>query len=213
MATPNDPVPPKKPEQGTPPAKGQGNPTPKPPTPGKPQSTPPAKEAAGAKPPPGGKPQGSGKPPPSAKRPPVPVKSGSASRTGGRKFGQVLVDLGLIDEDQLWEILDEAKTSGLTTGQVALNRGLITEDQLLQALAEQHGLKVANLEEPKPTADAITKVPETMASVYKVLPLSYKDDVLTVAMGDPNNLAALDDLRNLLGVKEVLATLAQPKAI
>ena len=52
-----------------------------------------------------------------------------------------------------------------------------------------------------------------MASVYKVLPLSFKDNVLTVAIGDPANLAALDDLRNFLGINEVSALLATPAAI
>ena len=44
-----------------------------------------------------------------------------------------------------------------------------------------------------------------MATVYKVLPLSLKDNVLTVAIGDPANLPRLDDLRNFLGIKEVHA--------
>src|SRR5262249_10058480 len=130
-----------------------------------------------------------------------------------RRIGQVLVDLGFIDEDQLWEILDEAKTNNALIGQAAVDRGLITEDQLLQALAEQHGLKVINLEENKPTPEALTLVPETMASVYKVVPISYKDNTLVVAMGDPNNLPALDDLRNFLGIKEVQAVLTSPKML
>src|SRR5262249_52453592 len=82
-----------------------------------------------------------------------------------------------------------------------------------QALGEQHGLKVVNLQEVKPQAEALALVPETMASVYKVLPLYLKDKVLTIALGDPNNLAALDDLRNLLGINEVVANLAPPGLI
>src|SRR5262249_24214103 len=83
----------------------------------------------------------------------------------------------------------------------------------LQALGEQHGLKVANLTELRPTPEAMALVNETMATVYKVLPLSYKDKILTIAIGDPNNMAALDDLRNLLSVGEVQALLATPSAI
>lgn len=124
-----------------------------------------------------------------------------------------MVDLGFIDDDQLWEILDEAKNTSTLTGQVALNRGMITEDQLMQALAEQFNLRIVNLEESKPSQEALTLVPETMASVYKVLPLSVKDEVLTVVLGDPLNLPALDDLRNFLGIKEVQAVLAKQQAI
>ena len=62
-------------------------------------------------------------------------------RAGGRGIGQVLVDLGFIDQEQVWDIVEEAKVTEQRTGQVAIGRGLIGENQLLQALAEQHGLK------------------------------------------------------------------------
>jgi type IV pilus assembly protein PilB len=205
MATPNDPNPQKRP-QGTPkPAAGKAGGDK--PAPGKPASgdkgaKPSAKPSAGKAP--------AGKPPRKAS----PAKSGGGSgRGGGRKLGQVLVDLGFMDDDQLWELLDEAKNTSSLIGQTALARGLVTEDQLLQALAEQHGLKVVNLAEVKPTPEALQLVPETMASVYKIIPLSYKDNLLSVAVGDPANLGALDDLRNFLGIKEVQASIAPPNAI
>jgi type IV pilus assembly protein PilB len=163
------------------------------------------------------------KPADKAKKPDKPASKPVPARTaairssggggGGRKLGQVLIDLGFIDDDQLWEILDEGKNTGNPVGQVALSRGLVTEDQLLQALADQFGLRVLNSEELKPSPDSLTLVPETMSSVYKVLPLSYKDGLLTVVLGDPVNLPALDDLRNFLGIKEVTAVLANPKSI
>jgi len=65
----------------------------------------------------------------------------------------------------------------------------------------------------KPTPEALQLVSETMATVYKVLPLTFKDKVLTVVMSDPNNLPALDDLRNMLGITEVVANLASAGAI
>ncbi len=166
------------------------------------------KPAAGK---PAGKPAAKG-PAPAPKR--IPRSAGAApARGGSRRIGQVLVDLGFIDEDQLWDVLEEAKSTGQLTGQAAVGRGLITEEQLLLALAEQAGLKVVNLEEIKAQPEALAMVPETMATVYKVLPLSLKDRVLTIAIGDPNNMAAVDDLRNLLDVSEVQAQLAPPKVI
>jgi type IV pilus assembly protein PilB len=155
------------------------------------------------------------KKPAAEKKPAAPKRAtkGGTGRGGGRRIGQVLVDLGFIDEDQLWDVLEEAKNTAQLTGQAAVARGLITEDQLLQALAEQNGLKVVNIEEMKPQTEALQLVPETMASVYKILPLTLKDKVLTIAIGDPNNLPAIDDLRNLLNVSEVIAQLATPKAI
>jgi type IV pilus assembly protein PilB len=206
--TPKDPTPPaKKPT----PSGGKGTPPAKPAAASKPP-------AAGAKPAPakaGGDKTGDGKKPAPAKKPapkPAPVRHGHESRTG-RRFGQVLIDLGFLDDDQLWDVLEEAKSTGQLTGQTAVARGLITEDQLLTALADQQGLKVVNLEDLKITPEVTTLVTETMASVYKILPLTYRDNVLTIALSDPSNLAPLDDLRNLLGVKEVVAMVASPKAI
>ena len=75
-------------------------------------------------------------------------------------------------------------------------------------MAEQFSLKTVNLVEVKPTPEALTLVSETMANIYKVVPLTFKDKVLTIAVGDPANLSALDDLRNMLGIQEVIAQLA-----
>ena len=85
----------------------------------------------------------------------------SINRTTGRRLGQVLVDLGYIDDGQLWEILDEAKNMGLPLGQVAVSKGLLTETQLLQALADQFGIKFVAPEELKPTTEALVAIPET----------------------------------------------------
>jgi type IV pilus assembly protein PilB len=222
MANPNDPLPPKKPvpPTGKPVQGGKPAPAPKPGVPPAPGAKPPAGKAPVSKPTPGAKPPAAKPPagakstvgpkaPTGAKKPAAREKPGS----GRRKIGQVMIDLGYIDEDQLWEILDEAKQTGQPTGQAAVARGLITEDQLLLALADQNGLKVVNLEEVKPQPEAVALVPETMASVYKILPLTLRDNVLTVAMSDPGNLPAIDDLRNLLSIGEVLVQLAPAKWI
>ena len=139
-----------------------------------------------------------------------------------RRIGQILVDLGYLTEDQLWDILEEQKRSeGEILGQVAIRMGLVNDAQVTEALAEQWGMPVVNLAETTIPAKALELVPQTMADVYKIVPISLKDDVLTVAMADPQNLAALDDLRNMLGVevrgaisnlKEVEAAIARQYA-
>jgi type IV pilus assembly protein PilB len=208
---------PTKPAVGAQPAKPvAGQPPARPPISGVKPAAPGVKPPApGAKPPTNGAP--TAKPKPGAgpvKKPAAKKERGDGStRSGKRRIGQVLVDLGFIDDDQLWGILDEAKSSGLPAGQVAVTRGLINEEQLLQALAEQNGLKVVNLAEAKPQPEAIALVPETMADVYKILPLSVKEKVLTIAIGDPSNMSCVDDLRNLLSLNEVVALLAMPAAI
>ncbi len=216
MPTPNEPNPPKKPI--VPPSKPGITPKPAPSSGAIKPIVPPAKPSGPAKPPakPGTDKVTASKPPakPPIKPPAKKTGKGGGRDSGGkRKFGQVMIDLGFIDEDQLWEVLDEAKNGGMQIGQAALARGLITEEQVYQTLAEQHSLKLANLAEAKPSQEALTLVPETMASVYKILPLTFRDKVLTIAISDPNNLGAIDDLRNLLGINEVVAELATPTAI
>lgn len=129
-----------------------------------------------------------------------------------RKLGQILVDLGYLNEDQLWDVLEEQKQSGgEIIGQVAKRMGLVTEEQITEALAEQFGMPVINLSETTIPPKVLELVPETMASVYKIMPVSLMDNVLTVAMADPQNLAALDDLRNFLGydVRGAVSSLAE----
>ncbi|MEM1061256.1 MAG: ATPase, T2SS/T4P/T4SS family [Planctomycetota bacterium] len=130
-----------------------------------------------------------------------------------RRLGQILVDLGYIDDDKLWDLLEEQKQApGELLGQVAIRLDLINEDQLTEALGEQFGLNVVDLGETTIPARAIELVPQTMAELYKIMPFSLQKDVLVVAMAEPQNLAALDDLRNFLGV-EVRGAAASPSAV
>lgn len=117
-----------------------------------------------------------------------------------RRLGQILVDLGYLTEDQLWDVLEEQKQSpGEIIGQVAIRMGLVTEVQVTEALAEQWGMPVVSLAETTIPPNVLEIVPQTMADIYKIMPVSLKNNVLTVAMADPQNVAALDDLRNFLG--------------
>jgi type IV pilus assembly protein PilB len=130
-----------------------------------------------------------------------------------RRLGQILVDLGYLNEDQLWDVLEEQKQSpGEVIGQVAVRMGLVTDAQVTEALAEQWGMSVVNLDETSIPPKVLELVPETMASVYKIMPISLKDNVLTVAMADPQNMAALDDLRNFLGY-DVRGAVSSPAAV
>ena len=130
-----------------------------------------------------------------------------------RRLGQILVDLGYLTEDQLWDVLEEQKQSaGEVIGQVAIRMGLVDEEQVTEALAEQWGMPMVDLAETNIASKVLETVPETMASIYKIMPISLKDDVLTVAMAEPQNVAALDDLRNFLGM-DVRGAVSSAKAV
>jgi type IV pilus assembly protein PilB len=131
-----------------------------------------------------------------------------------RQLGQKLLDLSFLDEAQLESLYEEMRTTERRLGELALERGLLTEEQLLQANAEVHGLRLLNPEETvKPQPEALKLVQKNMAELYKLVPLSYENDTLTVAMADPDNLQAMDDLKNLLGIRNVQPVLASPKQI
>ncbi len=117
-----------------------------------------------------------------------------------RKLGQILIDLGYINDDQLWDILEDQKQNpGTVLGQVAVRMAMVTQAQVTEALAEQWGMPVVNLEETNIQSNVLELVPQTMAEIYRIMPVSLKNNVLTVAMADPQNVGALDDLRNFLG--------------
>jgi len=147
-----------------------------------------------------------------AARPGAPGK-GKPAFDGRNKVGETLINLGYLEEKQALDLVKEAQSLGQSLAQLAVSRGLVTEDQLVQALSELHGLKVVNLSELKAQPEAIGLVPETMAKLYKLLPLMYKDNVLTIVVSDPGNLSAIDDLRNLLGIKNVQACLAPARTV
>ena len=70
---------------------------------------------------------------------------------------------------------------------------------MAQALAEQLNMQVVTLGETKLPAELLAVVPETMAQLYRVIPIQFKDDMLTVATCDPQNLAIQDEMRTFLG--------------
>jgi type IV pilus assembly protein PilB len=126
-----------------------------------------------------------------------------------RRIGQIFVDLGFITDDQLELLLEEQKRRpGELLGKVAETLGYVTEEQLAQALAEQMGMRVVNLGEMNIAPDVIAKVTEPMAQLYRVVPIEFEENMLTVAMCDPQKLTIRDELRTLLGydIKAMVAT-------
>ena len=117
-----------------------------------------------------------------------------------RRIGQILVDMGFIDDDQLEMLLEEQQQQpGEKLGKIAEEMGLITDDQLVQALAEQMRLQVINLIEAKIPASTLALINDTMASLYRVIPVRFEDNELTIATSEPQNLTVADELRTFLG--------------
>jgi len=126
-----------------------------------------------------------------------------------RRIGQILVDLGYVSDDQLELIVDEqGQRPGQMLGQVAMDMGLVNDDQLVQALGEQMSLRTVALGDLTIGPEVLAKVAEPMAQMYRIVPIEFEDDTLTVAMCDPQNLAVQDELRTFLGfnIRVVVST-------
>jgi type IV pilus assembly protein PilB len=115
-----------------------------------------------------------------------------------------MVDLGYLDEDTLWKVVDEQKRSpNELLGKVAVRMGVVKEEQVLRALGEQLGMKVVKLSDITIPAEMVDLVNESMATAYKVVPISQnkKDQTVTVAMAEPQNPSTLESLRVFLNVQ------------
>ena len=126
-----------------------------------------------------------------------------------RRIGQILVDLGFLTDEQLEVVLEEQEQQpGALFGRIAEDMQLITDEQLIQALAEQMGMQTISLEEFKFEEEVLEKISETMAQLYRVVPLKFENNLLTVATCDPQNLTIQDELRTFLGfdIAMVVAT-------
>jgi type IV pilus assembly protein PilB len=117
-----------------------------------------------------------------------------------RRIGQVLVDMGFITDEQQELLVDEQhEHPGQLLGKVAIDMGLINEEQLAQALAEQLSLGTTSASEITIKKDVLAMVTAPMAQMYRIIPVEFDGDTLTVAMCDPQNLSVQDELRTFLG--------------
>ncbi len=126
-----------------------------------------------------------------------------------RRIGQILVDLGFLTDEQLDIVLEEQEQQpGALLGKIAQDMQLITDEQLIQGLAEQMSMQTVSLEDAELDPTVLEKITETMAQLYRIVPIKFEDDVLTVATCDPQNLTIQDELRTFLGheIAMVVAT-------
>lgn len=125
-----------------------------------------------------------------------------------KALGAVLVHDGLISEDQLAEAEQVQRDEGRSLGRVLVERGYLEERDLVKALAEQIGMPFVDLSETDIDPVAASSVPESLCKRYSCVPLHYQEDgALVVAMSDPANVFALDDIRSLTK-KDVVAVVA-----
>ena len=120
-----------------------------------------------------------------------------ATKVAKKRLCDVLLEQQLITEEQLRECINLQRQSGSNLASVLVEKGYLDEEDLVVTLSEQLGIphiRVAHYNIPQEVLD---EVPESLARQYQMLPVSVTGDVLTLAMSDPLNIMALDDLRML----------------
>jgi type IV pilus assembly protein PilB len=127
-----------------------------------------------------------------------------------KQLGDILLEGGHVTPEQLAGAVEEQRRLGRSLGRVLVDLGMLTESQLVAALATQIGLKFVDLTDFPVDGSAVSRVPDLVCRRHNALPIGYEDGRLVVAMADPANVFAVDDIRSMTGleVKPVVATKA-----
>ena len=126
----------------------------------------------------------------------------------GNQLGALLVSGGLLTTEALEAALVDQAASGRSLGRILIEQGLVTEADLVSTLAAQIGLDYVDLADEAVDASAATLITDHLARRYQALPIRWEDGKLVVAMADPSNVFAVDDIRTITGaeVRTVVAT-------
>ncbi|HSG31915.1 MAG TPA: type IV-A pilus assembly ATPase PilB [Thermodesulfobacteriota bacterium] len=117
----------------------------------------------------------------------------------GAKMGDILIKEDVINLDQLKSAIQEQKHSGRKLGETLLNLGYIDENQLVAYLSKQYAVPAINLEQFDVSEEALDLVPRDSALKHKLVPIDRSGSTLVVAMADPSNIFAIDDLKFATG--------------
>lgn len=125
----------------------------------------------------------------------------------GRTLGRILIKMGLLTRERVHKCLEiQQKRKGtVKIGEIFLELGLIEENDLQMALAGQRGMSYVDISDFDLTADLLDKVPAQMAKTYRIVPIDFdtEQNELTVAIDNPENFRATDDISTLTGFKVV----------
>ncbi len=127
--------------------------------------------------------------------------SSAATKKPPRRIGDILIDQGILSQDQLRIALTEQKRSNDQLGRIIVNLGFATEAIVRDALSEALGQESVDLHKTVVDPDVLKLINKEVARRYRVLPISIDNarNMLTVAMSDTSNVVALDQLRAILG--------------
>ena len=124
-----------------------------------------------------------------------------------KRIGEILVEKKLVTPEELGRALVEHEQTGEFLGATLMKMGCISEEQLLQSVAEQLNIPFVSLKDITIDQAVMSKVPARIVQHYKIVPIAWEHDVLTIALSDPHHMWAVEDIRLHLAC-EVQAVLA-----
>ena len=124
------------------------------------------------------------------------------------KLGEMLLKAGLVTQEQLTAALENQKKGGGKLGYNLVKLGFVSEDDITQLLSEQYGVPSINLRHFEIDEQVCKLIPAEVAQKYLIMPVNRTGATLTIAMVDPTNVFAMDDIKFMTGynVEPVVAS-------
>jgi type IV pilus assembly protein PilB len=113
-------------------------------------------------------------------------------------LGEILLNANLVTESQLKKAVEIQRETKESLGMILIKQGYISEASIKDALELQYGLRYVNLRKIKVAPEVLKMVPENLIRQHQIIPIQFANNRLTLAMVDPTNLIAIDDVRFLL---------------
>ncbi len=118
-----------------------------------------------------------------------------------KKIGEILIEMGLVNEEQLFDALVEAKKTNLPIGSVLVQKAYVSLADLKSALSFQQGFESVNAEQLKIEENVLSVLPEDFIRLNSVIPLSFDGKTLVVGMVNPNDRHVLNDIVYITGLR------------
>ena len=132
--------------------------------------------------------------------------------TKRKRLGELLIDSGLINQKQLAEALEIQKQSGEKLGNIIVNQNYVSEPQIMEVLEFQLGIPFVDLNNTKIPTEVQRVIPYNLIRRHNVVPVKIEMNMLYVAMDDPLNFIAIEDLR-MASSYEIVPMIASKEAI
>ncbi|MBJ7457659.1 MAG: Flp pilus assembly complex ATPase component TadA [Thermoleophilaceae bacterium] len=133
--------------------------------------------------------------------PAAPPSPQAAPSLVGRRIGEIVVALGFATENEVASAVEEARQTGRATGRVLFDRGTINKNQLAQAIAARTQISYIDLRNLELEERALNAIDGNTAARYRAVPVQYIDnDTLLVAIAEPSNVLAVDDIALMTGL-------------